>query len=195
MAKRGLYPIVDSKLHRRFCRILSCLAHWSPVGADVALRESWIENDDDDGGEGNDDNDQNTDPSEIRGDPIIAAGWGKPFFKPVQKHRYPKSSSYHPTSHPDSYNHFTPLLRPGLIPGIVYPFIRLIQNDVICFETIVTIIINICYDWFDTLPGPPPRVMSRCELLLYHFDPELYSHFHSLGIAPETWYGVYCVLL
>ncbi|KAK2956209.1 putative TBC1 domain family member 31 [Blattamonas nauphoetae] len=80
----------------------------------------------------------------------------------------------------------------GFVPKIVYPFVRVIENDQECVEVLITLMTNTFREWFESIPSPPLRVLSRAEMLLKEFDNELLEHFRKFRIGSETyiWLGM-----
>ncbi|NXP11957.1 TBC31 protein, partial [Thinocorus orbignyianus] len=63
------------------------------------------------------------------------------------------------------------------IPLLAFPFVKLFQNNqLICFEVVATVVVNLCQHWFEYFPNPPVNVLSMMENVLAHHDKELLQH-------------------
>ncbi|KAM3842051.1 TBC1 domain family member 31 [Vipera latastei] len=72
------------------------------------------------------------------------------------------------------------------IPLLVFPFVKLFQNNqLICFEVVATVIINWCQHWFEFFPNPPVNVLSMVENILAHHDKELLHHLMKYNITSQ----------
>uniref|UniRef100_A0A8C6YCC7 TBC1 domain family member 31 n=1 Tax=Naja naja TaxID=35670 RepID=A0A8C6YCC7_NAJNA len=74
------------------------------------------------------------------------------------------------------------------IPLLVFPFVKLFQNNqLICFEVVATVIINWCQHWFEFFPNPPINVLSMVENILAHHDKELLHHLMKYSITTQSY--------
>ncbi|ETE64875.1 WD repeat-containing protein 67, partial [Ophiophagus hannah] len=74
------------------------------------------------------------------------------------------------------------------IPLLVFPFVKLFQNNqLICFEVVATVIINWCQHWFEFFPNPPINVLSMVENILAHHDKELLHHLMKYNITSQSY--------
>ncbi|XP_049830677.1 TBC1 domain family member 31 isoform X2 [Schistocerca gregaria] len=85
--------------------------------------------------------------------------------------------------------HWCPLFgETKFLPLFVFPFIKVFQSDpVVCFESVVTIIINWCQRWFEYFPFPPVNVLTMIENVLSQQDNELMSWFYKHNITSQTY--------
>nr|KAI8762589.1 TBC1 domain family member 31-like [Biomphalaria glabrata] len=85
--------------------------------------------------------------------------------------------------------HWSPIFgETQYLPCFVFPFVKLFQNNhLVCFELIVTIIVNWCQHWFEYFPNPPINVLSMIENLLAQHDPNLLQHFVSCGVTSQIY--------
>ncbi|TPX37151.1 hypothetical protein SmJEL517_g01058 [Synchytrium microbalum] len=61
---------------------------------------------------------------------------------------------------------------------LVFPFAYLMVNDTfMCFEAVMTILINWCQKWWEYYPNPPVELLSMFEELFMYHDRELLAHF------------------
>ncbi|KAL7984091.1 hypothetical protein Chor_002661 [Crotalus horridus] len=75
------------------------------------------------------------------------------------------------------------------IPLLVFPFVKLFQNNqLICFEVVATVIINWCQHWFEFFPNPPINVLSMVENILAHHDKELLHHLMKYNITSQYFF-------
>ncbi|EEB10401.1 conserved hypothetical protein [Pediculus humanus corporis] len=60
------------------------------------------------------------------------------------------------------------------LPEFIFPFVKLFHTDLVgCFETVATIIVNWCQNWFEFYPFPPVNMLSTLENILGHHEPDL----------------------
>lgn len=85
--------------------------------------------------------------------------------------------------------HWCPLCAASpILPVLVYPFVKLFDvNDLACFETVITILFNWCYEWFSFFPSPPITVLNAIERMLAHTDPRLLAHFVKRKITSQVY--------
>eukprot|EP00026_Physarum_polycephalum_P003854 Phypoly_transcript_03870.p1 GENE.Phypoly_transcript_03870~~Phypoly_transcript_03870.p1 ORF type:complete len:620 (+),score=77.65 Phypoly_transcript_03870:439-2298(+) len=69
------------------------------------------------------------------------------------------------------------------LPELIFPFVKLINDDLLCFEIICTFLVNWCDEWFEFYPHPPVVVLQQIDTLLEIHDPHLVGHFYSLGLS------------
>ena len=80
----------------------------------------------------------------------------------------------------------------AFLPQFVFPFAKLFGNDEMgCFETVATLLLNEAYSWFEMYPHQPLKVLSRLEQILVDVDYALYARLHELfysfnGVADST---------
>ncbi|XP_054841001.1 TBC1 domain family member 31 [Eublepharis macularius] len=79
----------------------------------------------------------------------------------------------------------------GEVPYIAllaFPFVKLFQNNqLICFEVVVTVIVNWCQHWFEFFPNPPINVLSMVENILAHHDKELLQHLMNCNVTSQVY--------
>ncbi|NXO04254.1 TBC31 protein, partial [Rhinopomastus cyanomelas] len=74
------------------------------------------------------------------------------------------------------------------IPSLVFPFVKLFQNNqLICFEVVTTVVVNFCQHWFEYFPNPPVNVLSMIENLLAHHDKELLQHLIKCSVTSQVY--------
>uniref|UniRef100_A0A670Y1M5 TBC1 domain family member 31 n=1 Tax=Pseudonaja textilis TaxID=8673 RepID=A0A670Y1M5_PSETE len=74
------------------------------------------------------------------------------------------------------------------IPLLVFPFVKLFQNNqLICFEVVATVIINWCQHWFEFFPNPPVNILSMVENILAHHDKEFLHHLMKYNITSQSY--------
>ena len=50
------------------------------------------------------------------------------------------------------------------IPVLVFPFVKLFQHSGLhCFEVVISILFNLCRDWFSFYPNPPISILASIE--------------------------------
>lgn len=82
------------------------------------------------------------------------------------------------------------------LPGLVYPFVKLFGgDDLLCFEVILTFLLNWGQHFLDAYPHPPWKILQSAENIIQHHDKELYEHFqfHKFSIA-ENFLSLYQTL-
>jgi Rab-GTPase-TBC domain len=68
-------------------------------------------------------------------------------------------------------------------PAIVFPFVKLGENDLIgVFEIIVSIVLNWLNSWFENFPQPPVSYLILIEDMIKTEEPKLVKHLTELGI-------------
>ncbi|XP_053182759.1 TBC1 domain family member 31 [Scomber japonicus] len=74
------------------------------------------------------------------------------------------------------------------LPLVAFPFVKLFQNNpMLCFEVVVTVIVNWCQHWFEYFPNPPLNILSMAENVLAHHDKELLQHLTDCGITSQLY--------
>ena len=69
------------------------------------------------------------------------------------------------------------------LPYIVFPFVMVYKSDMLSsLETVMSVLVNWCGDWFETYPHPPIPQLSAIERILEHHDSELLDDFKSRAI-------------
>ena len=85
--------------------------------------------------------------------------------------------------------HWCPvLIEADFFPAIVFPFVKIAKNDLICaFEIVVSLVLNWLYSWFENFPEPPVKYVLEIEDLIKAEEPKLVKHLKDLGISPTTY--------
>ena len=81
------------------------------------------------------------------------------------------------------------------LPTAIFPFVKIFHNDcgldggggVVAFEAILTVLLNICHDWFEYHPNAPVDMLRHIDMILHHFDPELFYALQSLHASPVVY--------
>nr|XP_022920758.1 TBC1 domain family member 31 [Onthophagus taurus] len=74
------------------------------------------------------------------------------------------------------------------LPLFVFPFVKMFQNDpLICFEAVITLLMNWCQYWFEYYPLPPVNVLAMVENVLLHHDPTLIQHLIYYNVTSKTY--------
>ncbi|CAG0883875.1 unnamed protein product [Darwinula stevensoni] len=76
------------------------------------------------------------------------------------------------------------------LPVFIFPFVHFLRHNILAaFETVVTIIVNLCGDWFEYWPQLPFHVLASVESLLLEQDSKLVQHFrqHKITTAQYAW--------
>ena len=73
------------------------------------------------------------------------------------------------------------------LPALVFPFVKLVENDLHCFEFTATVLLNWCSEWYEQFPKPPLKILQEIEMLLLHHDKQLHTHLFSCNIPPELY--------
>ena len=74
------------------------------------------------------------------------------------------------------------------MPAFIFPFVKLFGSDSLAaFETVVTILLSWCSDWFQTFPNPPIPLLNHVEALLSFHDPKLLEHLVDLGVSTQDY--------
>ncbi|MES1905606.1 MAG: hypothetical protein MHPSP_002700, partial [Paramarteilia canceri] len=60
-------------------------------------------------------------------------------------------------------------------------------NFILCFETVVSILVNYCSDWFHYYPNPPFNILAEVENLVAMRDPKLIELFKSRKITSDIY--------
>ena len=69
------------------------------------------------------------------------------------------------------------------LPALIFPFVKILkENDLICFEIIITFLRNFAKDFFINFPNSPVKFLENCEDLLKYHDFELFQHFNEKNI-------------
>jgi len=82
--------------------------------------------------------------------------------------------------------HWNPLLAEiDYMPGLVYPFCRVIEHDdLILFEIIVSLMFHWFQNWYTAFPQPPVTLLQMVEDCITKEDPELANFFIKMGFHP-----------
>ena len=71
------------------------------------------------------------------------------------------------------------------LPALVYPFAKVIEhNDLILFETTMSLILHWIYGVFCTFPQPPVQLLQMVENCICREDPGLGNHMREVGFHP-----------
>ncbi|XP_063183550.1 TBC1 domain family member 31 isoform X2 [Chroicocephalus ridibundus] len=74
------------------------------------------------------------------------------------------------------------------IPLLAFPFVKLFQNNqLICFEVVATVVVNLCQHWFEYFPNPPVNILSMMENVLAHHDKELLQHLIKYNVTSQVY--------
>ncbi|XP_057291272.1 TBC1 domain family member 31-like isoform X2 [Hydractinia symbiolongicarpus] len=74
------------------------------------------------------------------------------------------------------------------LPMMVFPIVKMFPNNqLICFEVVITILLNWCQKWFEFFPNPPLSILSMIESILGHHDAALLEHFIKFKISAQTY--------
>ncbi|NXV42884.1 TBC31 protein, partial [Uria aalge] len=74
------------------------------------------------------------------------------------------------------------------IPLLAFPFVKLFQNNqLICFEVVATVVVNLCQHWFEYFPNPPVNILSMMENVLAHHDKELLQHLIKYSVTSQVY--------
>ncbi|KAM6373576.1 TBC1 domain family member 31 isoform 5-T6 [Alca torda] len=74
------------------------------------------------------------------------------------------------------------------IPLLAFPFVKLFQNNqLICFEVVATVVVNLCQHWFEYFPNPPVNILSMMENVLAHRDKELLQHLIKYNVTSQVY--------
>ncbi|NXN62094.1 TBC31 protein, partial [Rynchops niger] len=74
------------------------------------------------------------------------------------------------------------------IPLLAFPFVKLFQNNqLICFEVVATVVVNLCQHWFEYFPNPPVNILSMMENVLAHHDKELLQHLIKCNVTSQVY--------
>jgi len=69
------------------------------------------------------------------------------------------------------------------LPALIFPFVKILkENEIICFEIIITFLRNFAKDFFVNFPNSPINFLENCEDLLKYHDFELFQHFNDKNI-------------
>ena len=73
-------------------------------------------------------------------------------------------------------------------PVLVFPFVKLIeQSDIIICETIMSVILNWCKNWFEYYPNEPAHILQIINEIFQHEDFELYQHLKIKGFIAKDY--------
>jgi len=68
-------------------------------------------------------------------------------------------------------------------PALIFPFVKILEeNQILCFEVILSFLMNWAKDFFMDFPNPPINFLEKIEDLLKFHDFELYRHFSDLNL-------------
>ncbi|TPX40312.1 hypothetical protein SeMB42_g04226 [Synchytrium endobioticum] len=74
------------------------------------------------------------------------------------------------------------------LPSLVFPFAYLMVNDTfMCFEVLMTLLLNWCQKWWEYYPNPPVELLSMFEELMMHHDCELLAHFVKYKVTSQVY--------
>jgi len=85
--------------------------------------------------------------------------------------------------------HWAPqLVEVPYLPALLFPITQVFgADDVLAFETAVTLLLNWCCDWLDFFPAPPLGALARVGALLQTADPLLFNHLAACsGCRPNS---------
>lgn len=72
------------------------------------------------------------------------------------------------------------------LPGVVFPFVKLFQNNhLVCFEMVVTLLMNWSQHWFEFFPNPPLGILGVIENVLSCRDKKLLHHFIKFKVTTQ----------
>lgn len=72
------------------------------------------------------------------------------------------------------------------LPALVFPFVKIFGKDkVICFEVVLTVVLNWCKRWFDYFPNAPLSIIASISDALQSSDVELFAHLTRIGGAGD----------
>ena len=70
------------------------------------------------------------------------------------------------------------------LPGLVFPFIKLIESDdLVLFEILISILLQWCQNWFEFYPSEPVHSLQLIEDLIETEDVDLYNHLKKYGFT------------
>jgi len=73
------------------------------------------------------------------------------------------------------------------LPALAFPFVKVFGDEpTLCFEAVVSVLMNWARGWHDELPGPPLSELIRLDDLLASADPALHSHLRLVCQTPHT---------
>ncbi|GAB6033743.1 TBC1 domain member 31 [Chamberlinius hualienensis] len=73
-------------------------------------------------------------------------------------------------------------------PIMIFPFVRsLHQNMLVCFEVIMTYLVNWCCDWFKIYPAVPLPSLAKVETYLEKHCPQLLAHFIKFNVSMRVY--------
>eukprot|EP01022_Parablepharisma_sp_SALTPOND_P028760 TRINITY_DN71659_c0_g1_i1.p1 TRINITY_DN71659_c0_g1~~TRINITY_DN71659_c0_g1_i1.p1 ORF type:complete len:993 (+),score=89.16 TRINITY_DN71659_c0_g1_i1:86-2980(+) len=71
------------------------------------------------------------------------------------------------------------------LPGLVYPFAKVLEHDdLVLFETVVSLIMHWFQNCFSAFPQPPVHLLQMVEDCINKEDPELGRHMRTAGFHP-----------
>lgn len=74
------------------------------------------------------------------------------------------------------------------IPKFVFPFVKEFdENLIVCFETIVTILVNHAQLWFEFAPLEPVNYLGMIENILAHYEPQLIRFYAHKNVTIKTY--------
>ena len=78
-----------------------------------------------------------------------------------------------------------PLINCDWLPPLVQKLVVGFKNEpLFCFEVAVTLLTNYFSEWVTEVPGPPPEVLSRIDVIFSNYNPSLRD---ALGTALVVW--------
>eukprot|EP01028_Stygiella_incarcerata_P004254 TRINITY_DN19174_c0_g1_i1.p1 TRINITY_DN19174_c0_g1~~TRINITY_DN19174_c0_g1_i1.p1 ORF type:complete len:1495 (-),score=490.14 TRINITY_DN19174_c0_g1_i1:89-4573(-) len=73
-------------------------------------------------------------------------------------------------------------------PEFILPFVELFgPQSIHCFETVLTLVLNVCSAWFESHPLPPSRFINQIDDIIKYYDEDLHASLVSKGHAPADY--------
>jgi len=85
--------------------------------------------------------------------------------------------------------HWSPLFtQVSYLPALIFPFVKLFgMDEMSSLETVMTILLSLCNEWFESYPHAPVFVLSRIESSLTEMDPMLLAHLEKHHITAQEY--------
>ncbi|KAH7826064.1 Tre-2/Bub2/Cdc16 (TBC) L family protein A [Monocercomonoides exilis] len=189
----SVYPIRDKHLSTRFHRVLSMLAFWSPVCADVGpIEREWEMNVSSLSSSSTLTSDMqstslhHTSPTLSKSSSPSTATLSSSPASLSQHQKKQKLSHVKSQTPVVLLSHHVPVCT-SFYPSLVFPFVKLLEDDHLCLEVLITLTSTLFAEWMEKIPALPVAFLTKGEMLLEHFDSELSSHFHRCAIPPVLW--------